>query len=56
LPIARRVICALPLGAMRRIRFWTGLPSLQAQAIAAEPYQQLTNIFRSIALIGRKTG
>jgi monoamine oxidase len=45
---ARRVICALPLGAMRRMRFWTGLPVLQAQAIAAVPYQQLTNIFVTV--------
>lgn len=45
---ARRLICAQPLGAMRRMRFRAGLPGLQAQAIAAVPYQQLTNIFVTV--------
>jgi monoamine oxidase len=46
---ARRVVCALPLGTMRRIGFAPGLPSAQAQAIATVPYQQLTNIFCSVS-------
>jgi monoamine oxidase len=46
---ARRVVCAAPLGAMRRIRFWSGLPSLQAQAIATVPYHQLTNVFLTVS-------
>ena len=46
---ARRVICALPLGAMRRMRFWSELPGLQAQAIATVPYHQLTNIFLTVS-------
>lgn len=46
---ARRIVCALPLGAMRRLRFWDGLPTLQAQAIATVPYQNLTNIFVTVS-------
>jgi monoamine oxidase len=42
---ARRVVCALPLGTMRRIAFSPGLPGAQTQAIATIPYQQLANIF-----------
>ncbi len=45
---ARRVVCALPLGVMRRIAFWPGLPELQAQAIATVPYQPLANIFATV--------
>ncbi len=45
---ARRVVCALPLGVMRRIAFWPGLPERQAQAIATVPYQQLVNIFATV--------
>jgi monoamine oxidase len=46
---ARKVVCALPLGVMRRIAFWPGLPGAQAQAIATVPYQPLTNIFLTVS-------
>lgn len=46
---ARRVICALPLGVMRRIAFWPGLSGAQAQAIATVPYQPLANMFLTVA-------
>jgi monoamine oxidase len=45
---AARVVCALPLGAMRRIRFDPGLAGPQAEAVAAIPYQPLTNIFLTV--------
>ena len=46
---ARRVVCALPLGTMRRIAFWPGLEGAQAKAIATVPYQPLTNIFLTVS-------
>lgn len=45
---ARRVICALPLGTMRRIAFAPGLEGAQAQAVATVPYQPLTNLFLAV--------
>lgn len=42
---ARRVICALPTGTMRRIAFRPRLAGAQARAIATVPYQPLANIF-----------
>jgi hypothetical protein len=46
---ARRVICALPLGTMRRIAFAPGLEGAQAQAVATVPYQPLTNLFLAVS-------
>jgi monoamine oxidase len=46
---ARRVVCALPLGVMRRIAFSPGLEGRQAQAIAAVPYQPLANMFLTVS-------
>lgn len=45
---ARRVVCALPLATLRRIRFAPGLSGPQAQAVATIPYQPLTNIFLTV--------
>lgn len=45
---AARVICALPLATLRRIRFEPGLTGAQAAAVATIPYQPLTNIFLTV--------
>lgn len=41
---ARHVVCALPLPAMRGIRFTPGLPALQAEAVRSVPYAQITQL------------
>jgi monoamine oxidase len=41
---ARHVVCALPLPAMRGIRFKPGLSALHAEAVRTVPYAQITQL------------
>jgi monoamine oxidase len=41
---ARFLVCALPLPAMRRIRFVPGLPKLHADAVASAAYGKVTQV------------
>lgn len=41
---ARHVVCALPLPALRGIRFTPGLDPLHAEAVRAVPYAQITQL------------